>query len=138
MYFKVTNKNAFDFDAKHAGVEYHFPRGRTVACPEAAARHIFGIGDPDKSSYVSRHGWAKPTEPLQPGIDILNRFAFEPIVPKLDVPMATDAHGAAPVVQEPAPATGVADEAPAAGAGALGQPKRLGEMLRPRAAPAGA
>jgi hypothetical protein len=107
--FKVTNRNPFDFVAKHAGISYFFPQGKTVAMPDEAAAHIFAIGDPDKTTVLMRHGWVRPTESLKGGLAILDNFAFERVVPKIDVPFASDIdaeqelddHGAAPVVQEP-------------------------------------
>jgi len=99
--FKVKNGNDFDFEAKFGGVVHRFPQGKSVLIEDAAAVHIFGIGDPDKTPYLSRHGWSRPLESTAKGLEIMNKFAFERIVPKYDVPLATDVHGAAPVGREP-------------------------------------
>jgi hypothetical protein len=88
--FKIKNGNDFDFSARYDGREYTFPAGKTRACDDDAAHHIFGLGSDNKMNVLTRHGWVKPLEPISVGMAVLNKFAFELIQPKLDVPMATD------------------------------------------------
>ena len=96
--FSVTNKNDFDFSAKFDGKNFHFPAGQARICPDDAVVHIFGLGTKDKAAIISRHGWAKPNEPMDVGIAKLKQFTFEEIKPQFAYPMATESYGPAPVV----------------------------------------
>jgi hypothetical protein len=98
--FKITNGNDFDFEAGFNGRIYKFPMGKTVACPDDAAEHIFGIGDQNKTAYLARHGWVKVMGFVQDGLNILNKFKFQAVEPDLGVPMAEKGYGPAPVLQE--------------------------------------
>jgi len=91
--FKIINGNNFEFVACFDGQEYRFPptlsgRAQPVYCDDAAAQHIFGLGDPDKTPYLARHGWASVMGGLDEGLAILNKFKFQSIVQKFDAPMA--------------------------------------------------
>ncbi len=99
--FKVENKNPFDFHAHFDGVEFVFLSGKEMACQDAAVFHIFGLADADKTPILARHGWVRPTEPKEKGLEILGNFIFTPLTPDYGVPMArVDAHRPpAPVVQ---------------------------------------
>lgn len=125
--FKIVNGNDFDFSPRFNSKEFMFPAGEAVFCEDDAAAHIFAIGKDDKSSILMRHGWVKPYEPAEKGLQILSKFKFEHVVPAYDAPMAQqdlNDHGKAPVVQN-APATkGPSDDSLAA-AGAV-------EERRPR------
>ena len=131
--FKVTNHNEFLFSAMFGGRVFKFPPGRTVACEDDAAAHIFGIGDPDKTTILARHGWATPMESTARGLDILAKFKFEHIAPKLDVPHATDDHGAAPVVREPEAKGRSTDGPMSVASGTQGQPGLRPQQQRPAA-----
>lgn len=108
--FKITNGNKFDFSAAYNGQTYDFPQGRTVACEEEAAAHIFGLDQRDKTGIMSRHGWITITGPKTDGLAILARFSFEAIDQKLDVQMARTERGPAPALQEADDEEGGADE----------------------------
>lgn len=96
--FKVTNGNEFEFTAGFDGKHYRFPPGTPVVCPDAATIHIFGLTEPNKALIVSRHGWAKPTDPLHVGLDVLKKFQFLQLKPEYEAPLALVDHGPAPVV----------------------------------------
>lgn len=97
--FKVTNGNDTDFTAGYDGVQYLFPAGKTVSCPDEAIAHIFGFGLKDKTPILARHGWATVTESVAKGLAVLARFSFESFELKLDAPPARISHGPAPVLQ---------------------------------------
>jgi len=98
--FKITNGNEFNFVGRYNGQDYLFPKGECVACDDEAARHIFGIGDNDKSPYLVRHGWVQPTGALSTGLEILGKFKFDFVVPKSEIKNAIIEHEPAPMPQE--------------------------------------
>lgn len=59
------------------GKDYAFPYGRPVNVHLNVARHIFGLGTDDKSSALSRLGWATLSEQLPDAYDRLTRIKFE-------------------------------------------------------------
>jgi hypothetical protein len=85
---KVTNRNDFDLMDRYNGEAYFFPKGKTVMCPDDAARHIFGIGDEDKKPYLTRQGWSKSSDKFEDGMEKLNKFSFELVEEKYDVEFA--------------------------------------------------
>lgn len=72
----VTNKNNFDFDGRYNGVDYRFPQGKTVAVPDDAAKHIFGVGLGDKTDVLVRHGWMSNGAARDTAMAKLNNFSF--------------------------------------------------------------
>lgn len=97
--FKITNGNPNPFTGRFDGQDYAFPHGQPVYCPDDAAKHIFGLGQADKSNVLSRNGWATVTGGLAVGLAILNNFKFVAVEQVYDAPLAIDvAHGPAPVV----------------------------------------
>lgn len=72
----VSNKNNFDFDGRYNGVDYHFPQGKTVAVPDDAAKHIFGVGLADKIDVLVRHGWMSNAAARDTAMAKLNNFSF--------------------------------------------------------------
>lgn len=105
--FKVTNKNATDFEAGFDGQRYLFPAGKTVVAPDDAANHIFGLDSKNKRAVILRHGWAKPHEPMTVGVAVLKNFAFERLDPKFDEqPALVNVHRPAPVVADDGDAEG--------------------------------
>lgn len=147
--FKVTNHNdgaEAHFTARFNGVAYSFPQDVPVYCEDEVARHIFAIGDENKTAVLARHGWATPTRSMAEGMAILNAFTFDYVPVKLDAPMADemaarpalprpdagtaahagtddDDHGPAPVVQNAAAAKGGTDGSPKAAAAVADAPK---------------
>ena len=111
--FKITNGWDKDFCARFNGIEFAFPKDTPVYCEDAAAAHIFGIAQEDKTAVLARHGWATFTNTLADGMKILNSFSFEHVDQPLDAPLAREIvdHGPAPVIQNAPTAKGVADEA---------------------------
>jgi len=124
--FRITNGNDFDFIGRHNGNDYSFPKGQPVYCEDAPAAHIFGIGQPDKSAVLARHGWAAVTASIDQGLRILNAFTFEHVIPAYDAPLALvggdDGYGPAPVDQD----------APASEDGTDGSPDQAGAVEVPR------
>jgi hypothetical protein len=109
--YKVTNNNAFDFAAKFDGVEYVFPRGKTVACEDEPTKFIFGLGNPNKVEVLARYGWAAPWQPASDGMKVLDRFRFEHMQSKYDVPLArSEGHEPALVDRGPVEERNGADE----------------------------
>ena len=93
---KVTNNNDFDLVDRYDGQDYLFPAGKTVMCEDAAARHIFGVGDAEKRPYLTRQGWMKASDKFEEAMAKLNNFAFEYIEPAYDVEFARIEHGQSP------------------------------------------
>jgi hypothetical protein len=93
---KITNNNGFDLKDRYDGTDYFFPKGKTVMCEDAAARHIFGVGDQDKKPYLTRQGWMRTSEDLAEATAILNNFTFEYVEQKFDVEFARIEHGQSP------------------------------------------
>jgi len=73
---QVTNSNNFDLIDRYDGRDYIFPAGATVALGEDAAKHIFGFGDVDKSTYLARLGWVRNSGEVEAGMQKLNGFSF--------------------------------------------------------------
>lgn len=110
--FKITNGNLNPFVGRFDGQDYAFPPAQPVYCPDEAAKHIFGLGQVDKSSVLSRNGWATVTGGLAVGLAILNNFKFVSVEQVYDAPLAIEvAHGPAPVVGDAG--EGSADDVPA-------------------------
>jgi len=126
--FKIKNGNDFDFVARYDGREYTFPAGKTRACDDDAAHHIFGLGADNKMAVLTRHGWVKPMEAVSIGMAVLNKFSFELIQPKLDVPMATDG-----MEDDDGQETGTTAEATHPAARATGQINIRERLQRPAA-----
>ena len=129
--FKITNTNGFPYTGRYDGKDFTFPAGAPVYCPDDAARHIFGLGQQDKSAVLSRNGWATVTSGLQVGLDILNNFKFIAVEQVFDAPMADEiAHGPAPVIGDGG--DGAADDAefPPVDDAAATAPTRAGRAAR--------
>lgn len=108
--FKIRNGNATDFEASFNGKLYKFPAGKTVACEDDAAKHIFGIGEQNKTPVLARHGWVKVMGSTEEGLAILKNFKFESVEPDLGVPFADNDLGPAPGIQEAGEAESGADD----------------------------
>ena len=57
MLFCVNTNNFFHEDS-FDGHRYAFPPGEKVMVPMDAARHMFGVGEADKTPVMHRNGWA--------------------------------------------------------------------------------
>ena len=100
----ITNGNVDDFVGRYDGVDYFFPSGKTTAIPDDAARHIFGVGQEDKTDVLVRHGWMKMSTDRKEGMAILNNFSFnvaDQLMPGdvIDAPAVTvdNGQGSAPL-----------------------------------------
>jgi hypothetical protein len=107
---RVTNNNDFDLADRYDGQAYFFPAGKTVMCEDAAARHIFGVGDENKIPYMTRQGWIRVSDDLQKAKAILNKFSFEYVEQQYDVEFARIEHGPSPHAIAGAGEDGGADE----------------------------
>ena len=72
----VKNNNDFNFAGRYNGIDYHFPRGKVIAIPDEAAKHIFGIGSADKNDILVRNGWLLQSNQIEAAMEKLNGFAF--------------------------------------------------------------
>jgi hypothetical protein len=72
----VRNNSGSDFSDRFDGIDYHFPNGELVECPELAANHIFGYGAPDKTQHMIRLGWAANSTTLKEAYERLDKFEF--------------------------------------------------------------
>ncbi len=72
----VTNGNDFGFSGRYNGTDYNFPSKKTTAIPDDAAKHIFGVGLPDKTEILVRHGWMTTNTQFDTAMAILNKFSF--------------------------------------------------------------
>jgi len=93
---RVTNNNDFDLIDRFDGQDYLFPKGKTVRCPDTVAAHVFGLGDPDKKSYLIRQGWLRSSSSVDTAMAILDNFAFESVVEKHDEEFALIEQGSSP------------------------------------------
>jgi len=78
----VTNNSDQDLRDGFGGVFYDFKKGATVEISEEAARHIFGYGKEDKTTYLARLGWIKTANDLQEGLDRLAQWNLSTQPPK--------------------------------------------------------
>lgn len=85
----VCNNNEETFQGRFDGVDYAFPKGKTVSIPLSAATHLFGYGQPDKKHALARWGILKVSSDLPKAMEWLGKFVFqeeEPaVVPDLAV-----------------------------------------------------
>ena len=88
----VKNNTGSPFSGRFDGVDYPFPPGEEVMVPKDAARHIFGLGEADKTATLMRHGWMRASHERDAAMNILNGFSFSQtrIVAAPDVPEAND------------------------------------------------
>lgn len=134
--FKVTNNNPTDFKASYDGKAYRFVAGKTMTAPDDAVEHIFGLNQKSKREVILRHGWAKPHEPMQQGLEVLKKFRFEKLDPQYEEPAAlVDDHRPAPVVHGAEGDDGDEPKSPSAARG-LGALDRVAAAKRAGASPA--
>ena len=96
---KITNNGDFSLVDRYDGQEYGFPAGKTVRCPLDVAKHIFGVGDPNKAPYLTRLGWLRNTGDMTVAMEKLNNFSFEMVEEKFSEEFALIEHGK-PSVQQ--------------------------------------
>lgn len=112
--YKVTNGNKDKFIGRYDGVDFEFPAGKSVYCPDDACKHIFGLGDHNKDQILLRNGWLRAGGLRQDGMAILNAFIFELAQPIYDAPLAQVVHEPALVVDGAGATKASAGRAPAA------------------------
>ena len=102
---RVKNNGADGFAAKYDGVLYSFPAGGGATIPLEAAKHIFGLGQGDKTAVLARHGWLISSVGLNAAMAKLNSFAFsqhtdiepEPLPETIKVEIAENEQRSAPL-----------------------------------------
>ena len=93
----VTNKGV-PATGRYENVEYVFETNKELEIPLAAAKHIFGYGDDDKTQYFVRLGWMKMNTDLPRAKERLAEFVFSsepskkvhlsaPVVERVAAPM---------------------------------------------------
>jgi hypothetical protein len=75
-YIRVINKNDDTVVGRYAGKDYHFKRNVPLDVPEIVANHVFGFGMDDKSQALNRLGWARSSDELTAGMEMLSRVEF--------------------------------------------------------------
>ena len=78
----VTNNTDKTLKDGFGGVFYEFKPGSTIEIPPETARHIFGYGDDKKEPYLARLGWAKTSNDLEAGLEILAQWEISTQPPK--------------------------------------------------------
>lgn len=66
-YFQCKYRGQEPFRDQYDGVPFEIKTGETKVIDEAAARHIFGLGEQDKTRALSRLGWLRVSEAENPG-----------------------------------------------------------------------
>lgn len=84
----VKNNTGNLFTGRFDGIDYPFPPGEEVMITKDAARHIFGLGEADKTAVLVRHGWMKGSHDRDAAMSILNGFSFSQtkLVTSSDIP----------------------------------------------------
>lgn len=75
----IKNESGEKLVAKYDGQEYVFANGQTTVVPDEAAKHIFGYGNPDKTTALLRLGWVGPGQPVANGLERLDSFKFHAV-----------------------------------------------------------
>lgn len=116
--YAVKNNTGRPFSGRYDGIDYPFPPGEEVMITKEAARHIFGLGDADKTAVLVRHGWMKGSGEREAAMSMLNGFSFSDtkLVPAAEVVEAEDEteHESSPHAEGEggAPVSDGADEPP--------------------------
>lgn len=72
----VTNNSDCGISDRYNGVNYSFPVGSTVAVPDEVVKHIFGIGEGDKTPFLVRLGWMRTSADEAEAMSRLGNFSF--------------------------------------------------------------
>lgn len=109
-FLSVKNNGTEPFSAKFDGQTYLFESNKPLTITVEAAQHIFGLGVPDKSEVMSRHGWFSHSAEKDSALAKLNAFSFstpddnqdsEPVVEFPSTPEPVDnEQGSAPLQSE--------------------------------------
>jgi len=91
-YVRVVNHNK-DVAGRFNGKDYVFKTGKPLNVPELVARHIFGFGLEDKTSALSRLGWARTSDELEAGLEKLAKVTFDDVPEQVDAPKRTGTAG---------------------------------------------
>lgn len=78
----VTNNWSKPIKFDYAFQVYEFPVGETIEIPEEAARHIFGYGEHNKESHLTRLGLARTNLDIPEGLKILSKFLITDEAPR--------------------------------------------------------
>jgi len=91
-YVRIVNHNK-DVAGRFNGKDYVFKTGKPVDVPEIVARHVFGFGLEDKSSALSRLGWARTSDELEAGLEKLAKVTFDDPPDMIEAPKRTGTAG---------------------------------------------
>jgi hypothetical protein len=74
---RVINGNPKPVHGRYAGKDYVFKPKVPVDVPEVVARHIFGFGMNDKTQALNRLGWARSSDEIEAGMEMLGNVTFD-------------------------------------------------------------
>lgn len=105
MAIVIVNNSDAEFADRFNGQDFLFPVGKKVLLSEDAARHIFGLGETDKTATFARLGWIRTSGDYESAMLRLGKFAFtsfDPYAQLNDAPVASDEHRLSPGADEEA------------------------------------
>jgi hypothetical protein len=74
---KVINHNEETIRGRFDGEDFEFPPGKAVNIPLDAAKHIFGLGEEDKSQALNMLGWLVPgRDTMKDALTKLDKVSF--------------------------------------------------------------
>lgn len=73
---QVTNRNPFPLSGMFDNRGYVFPPNQPTSVPEPAARHIFALGQENKTGALNRLGLLKPGDTLEKANEALSNVQF--------------------------------------------------------------
>jgi hypothetical protein len=74
---------------RYAGKNYHFKKGVPLDVPEVVAQHVFAFGLEDKSAALNRLGWARTSEEIEAGMEMLGKIVFDDPPEMIEAPKKT-------------------------------------------------
>ena len=91
-YVRIVNHNK-DVTGRFNGKDYLFKTGKPTDVPELVARHVFGFGMEDKTSALSRLGWARTSDEMEAGLEKLAKVTFDDPPEMIEAPKRTGTAG---------------------------------------------
>jgi hypothetical protein len=78
-FVRVTNETGELITGRFASDDYEFPPGEATDIHLAAAAHMFGFGEEDKSRALARLGWVHSSADIRPAMERLGHIKFEDV-----------------------------------------------------------
>jgi hypothetical protein len=78
-FVRVTNATSETITGRFASDDYEFPPGEAVDIHLAAAAHMFGFGEEDKSRALARLGWVHSSADIKPAMARLALVTFSDV-----------------------------------------------------------